>query len=193
MATNAQVAYQAAAVKGEQLREADLTPRVAAYYNWLQTATTVSEVQTLTEGGSGLTSFTVTFNGQTTASIAAGATAGAVQTALEALSNIEPGDVVVTGAAGGPYTLTFGGNLADTDVSEVTTTPTGGTGTVTPATLTAGGGPTSGHSVGDAQTALIGASLAYVHREGADAVSDVLARAADLLSDIGAHTTGQGS
>lgn len=102
------------------------------------------EVQTLTEGGSGLTSFTITYSGQTTGSIAAAATAATVQTALEALSNLAPGDVVVTGAAGGPYSLTFGGTLVDTNVAAVTATPTGGTGTVTVATLTAGGAEGTG-------------------------------------------------
>jgi hypothetical protein len=48
-----------------------------------------TETQTVTEGGSGLTSFTLTYAGQTTASIAAAATAATVQTRLEALSNIE--------------------------------------------------------------------------------------------------------
>lgn len=99
------------------------------------------EQQTLTEGGSGLTSFTITYAGQTTASIDDDATAADVQTALEALSNIAPGDVVVTGGplGTGPFTLTFGGTLADTNVAAVTTTPTGGTGTVVVATTVAGG------------------------------------------------------
>lgn len=101
--------------------------------------TVSNEVQTLTEGGSGLTSFTVTWNGQTTASIAAAATAAQVQSALEALSNVGAGNVTVTGNAGGPYTVTFQGALAGTDVAAMTTTPTGGTGTVTVATTTAGG------------------------------------------------------
>ena len=100
---------------------------------------TTDEVQTLTVGGSGLTSFTITYSGQTTGSIDAAATAATVQTALEALSNIAPGDVTVTGDAGGPWTLTFGGTLADTNVAAVTTTPTGGSGTVVVATTTAGG------------------------------------------------------
>jgi hypothetical protein len=100
---------------------------------------TSEEVQTVTEGGSGLTSFTLTFSGQTTAPIAAGATAAAVRTALEALSNIAVGDVAVTGDPGGPYTVTFGGALANTNVAQMTATPTGGTGTVTVATQTAGG------------------------------------------------------
>lgn len=98
-----------------------------------------NEVQTVTEGGSGLTSFTLTYSGQTTASIAAAATAATVQTALEALSNIAVGDVTVTGSAGGPYSVTFKGSLAATNVAQMTATPTGGSGTVTIATLTAGG------------------------------------------------------
>lgn len=104
------------------------------------------EVQTLTEGGSGLTSYTITYAGQTTASIDDDATAAEVQAALEALSNIAPGDVTVTGGplASGPFTVTFGGTLADTNVAAMTTTPTGGTGTVTVATTTAGGTEGSG-------------------------------------------------
>lgn len=97
------------------------------------------EVQTLTVGGSGLTSFTITYSGQTTASLDDQATAADVQTALENLSNIGVGDVTVTGNAGGPWTVTFGGALADTNVAAMTTTPTGGTGTVTVATTTGGG------------------------------------------------------
>lgn len=102
------------------------------------------EVQTLTVGGSGLTSFTITYSGQTTASIDDQATAADVLAALEALSNIAPGDVTVTGNAGGPWTVTFGGTLADTNVAAMTTTPTGGTGTVTVATPTAGGAEGTG-------------------------------------------------
>jgi hypothetical protein len=97
------------------------------------------EVQTLTEGGSGLTSFTVTYSGQTTASLAAAATAAQVQAALEALSNIGAGNVSVSGSAGGPYTVAFIGTLLDTNVAAMTTTPTGGSGTVTVATVTGGG------------------------------------------------------
>lgn len=98
--------------------------------------TPVNEVQTATPGGSGLTSFTLTYAGQTTTSIAQGASAATVQAALVALSNLAPGDVVVTGT--GPYTLTFGGALAGTNVAQLTSTPTGGTGTMVVATSTAG-------------------------------------------------------
>lgn len=97
------------------------------------------EVQTLTQGGSGLTSYTLTYSGQTTASIAQAATAAQVQAAIEALSNVGAGNVSVTGVVGGPYTVTFQGALADTNVAQMTSTPTGGSGTLTVATLTGGG------------------------------------------------------
>lgn len=102
-------------------------------------AGTTDEVQTLTPGGSGLTSFTLTYSGQTTASIPAAATAAEVQAALVALSNIGATDVSVTGAASGPWTVLFQGALADTNVAQMTAAPTGGTGTIAVATLTAGG------------------------------------------------------
>jgi hypothetical protein len=118
------------------------------------------EVQTLTIGGSGLTSFTVTYSGQTTASIPAAATAAQVQAALEALSNIGVGNISVSGNVNGPFTLRFIGTLKNTDVAQVTTTPTGGTGTVTPATVTVGGTDPSngsqlaaGHLLQDARVA----------------------------------------
>lgn len=98
-----------------------------------------NEIQTITEGGSGLTSFTLTWNGQTTESIDDQATADDIKAKLEALSNIPAGAITVTGNPGGVYTVTFGGLLGGTDVAQMTATPTGGTGTVTIATTTAGG------------------------------------------------------
>lgn len=108
-----------------------------------------NEVQTVTVDATA-GNFTITYSGQTTGSLAFNASAATVQTALEALSNLAPGDVVVTGgpgAAGGgtPYTLTFGGTLASTNVAQVTCGDvdlTGGGDTVTPATGTAGVAPT---------------------------------------------------
>lgn len=94
------------------------------------------EVQTITEGGSGLTSYTLTYSGQTTGSIAAAATAATVKAALVALSNIGADDVTVTGSTSGPYTVTFAAGLGN--VAALTATPTGGTGTVTIATSTSG-------------------------------------------------------
>lgn len=101
------------------------------------TGDSTDEVQTITEGGSGLTSFTLTFGGETTDSIDDDATAADVQAALEALSTIGEGNVAVTGT--GPWTVRFQGDLENTNVAQMTATPTGGTGTITIATTTAGG------------------------------------------------------
>lgn len=102
-----------------------------------------NEIQTLTVTGAPTGgTFTITWSGQTTAAIAYNATAAAVQSTLEALSNIAPGDVVVTGAPGGPWTLTWGGTQLGEDVAAPTTTEsfTGGTTPdITIATTTAGG------------------------------------------------------
>lgn len=103
-----------------------------------------SEVQTATiTGGPTGGTFTLTFNGETTAAIAYNATADAVRSALEALPSVQAGDVTVTGNAGGPYTISFGGSYAGTNVSAVTATASltgGSTPGVTMATPTAGGG-----------------------------------------------------
>lgn len=54
--------------------------------------------------------FTLTFSGQTTAALAWDITAEDLQTALEALSNIAPGDITVTGQFP-EWVITFGGTL----------------------------------------------------------------------------------
>lgn len=102
---------------------------------------TTEEVQTLTEGGAGLTSFTITFDGDTTDPIDDDATAEQVQAALEALDSVGEGNVEVTGGplATGPFSVKFVGDLANTNVPAMSTTPTGGTGVVNVATGTAGG------------------------------------------------------
>ncbi|WP_346100561.1 hypothetical protein [Streptomyces olivaceiscleroticus] len=110
-------------------------------------AAVTNEVQTVTiTGGPTGGTFTLTFSGQTTAAIAYNATPAAVQTALEALSNVNPGDITVTGTAGGPYTLTFGGQYLGSDVAQASATGsfTGGTSpAVAVTTTTAGGTPTA--------------------------------------------------
>jgi hypothetical protein len=67
--------------------------------------------------------FTLTFNGETTAAIPFNATAAQVQAALEALPNVEPGDVTAVattganlGAASAVVTLNWGGQWAGEDV-----------------------------------------------------------------------------
>lgn len=102
-----------------------------------------NEIQTVTiTGGPTGGTFTLTYDGAVTAAIAFNATAAAVQAALEGLPNIGRGDVLVTGAAGGPYSVTFTGALAGTDVAAMVATGTL-TGGVTPAVAvtvpTAGG------------------------------------------------------
>ncbi len=57
-------------------------------------------------------SFTLTFNSQTTAPIPSNASAATVQFALEALSTIGAGNVSIAGPGGGPWQVTFTGALA---------------------------------------------------------------------------------
>jgi hypothetical protein len=102
----------------------------------------VNERQTVTVRATGGT-FTLTFIDQTTAPIAFDASPAAVQTALEGLDNLNPGDVIVTGDAGGPWSVEFAGARADTDVAEMTGGSTNLRGrfrTVTVATAAQGAG-----------------------------------------------------
>jgi len=64
---------------------------------------------------------TISFNGQTTAAIAYNASAGTMQTALEALSNVAPGDVVVTkSASNNCFIFNFAGAYASGSVPAMT-------------------------------------------------------------------------
>lgn len=105
-----------------------------------------NEVQTFTRTSTGGT-ITVTFEGETTtalAATAAGFTAAVLQAGLLALSNLEPGDVTVTGADGGPLVVTFGGNRLGENVGAMTVDNTSATGgTITVAQTTAGGSAAS--------------------------------------------------
>lgn len=87
------------------------------------------EVQTLAITGvpTGGT-YTLTFDGQTTAAITYNANAAAVTSALVALSNVASGDITVTGTYPN-FTVTYGGAYADTNVGPLTKTSslTGGT------------------------------------------------------------------
>lgn len=114
-------------------------------YNVAATGSYTDEVQTATITGSPTGgTFRLTFNGQQTGTIAYNATSGAVQTALEGLSNVEPGDIVVTGTNPN-FTLTFGGQYAGTNVAQISAqaalTPSGN---VTMATSTQGVAPSAG-------------------------------------------------
>ncbi|MFJ6608223.1 hypothetical protein [Streptomyces lydicus] len=105
-----------------------------------------SETQTVTISGSPTGgTFTLTFSGQTTSAIAYNATAATVQAALEALSNVNPGDVTVTGNAGGPYTVVFAGQYLSDDVSQMTASGsfTGGSSPAVAVTTNTAGGATT--------------------------------------------------
>jgi len=102
------------------------------------------EVQTVTiTGGPAGGTFTLTFDGDTTAGIAFNAIASAVESALEALDSVGTGNVSVSGSGGGPYTVTFEGDLEDTDVPQMTASAaslTGGTSPAVTVTTTTPGG-----------------------------------------------------
>lgn len=96
----------------------------AAYFDDYSVAMfeNVNERQSISRSAGTLTSGTwdLTFSGQTAAGIAYNANAAAVQSALEALSNIAPGDVAVTGTPFAPYVVTFQGAYAGIDVPLMT-------------------------------------------------------------------------
>lgn len=83
----------------------------------------LNEIQSVavTDATSG--TFTLTFEGQTTGAVAYNATAATVQAALEALSNIAPGDVMVTGGPlGTAVTVEFTGALKSSNRTQMTAT-----------------------------------------------------------------------
>lgn len=110
-------------------------------------ANTTNEVQTVTITGAPTGgSITLTFNGETTGTIARNAPATAVKNALVALANIGADDVTVTGGPGPaePWVVTFEGAYAGSDVPAMTADGTGLTGGTAPAvavTTTTAGNP----------------------------------------------------
>jgi len=77
-----------------------------------------SAVQRVTVTATGGT-FTLEYDGDETAAIDFDETAANVELALEALDGIAPGDVVVTGDPGGPFTITFAGDLEEIGVPTI--------------------------------------------------------------------------
>ena len=151
------VAGQKSAVRGTVLAKITSGPdagKVGPYQ-----ASGTAELQTLTATGtvSGGT-YTLTLAGQVTSNIAYNASAATVQAALEALSNVVPGDVLVGGGPfpGTPLTFTFYGNLSgDAPALSVQTanltgsTPGAGFATTTPGVAGAADGrQTSANIVG---------------------------------------------
>lgn len=96
----------------------------------IQSATdAINEVQTVTVVQATGGTFTLTYSAQTTAAIAYNAAASTVQTALEQLSSITVGKVLVSGSAGGPYLVEFVDTLGATDLALMTGSAAGLTGT----------------------------------------------------------------
>lgn len=77
-----------------------------------------AERQVVDVGGRGAP-VRLSFDGNDTAQLPQVATAAQVQAALEGLPNVGPGDVSVSGRAGGPWTVDFGGSLAGKDVPAI--------------------------------------------------------------------------
>jgi hypothetical protein len=91
-----------------------------------------NEVESIRVNATGGT-FTISYGGETTSPLSYNASAAEVQQALEELPALNPGDVTVLGGPGGegggtPYTLVFGGALAEQAVTPVTTDRSGLTG-----------------------------------------------------------------
>lgn len=104
-------------------------------------------VQSITLGGSPTSgTFTITYSAITSAGIAYNATAATVQAALQAMSSIGANNCTVTGSAGGPWTVTFVGQLGVEPITTITGSASGlsgGTPTITLASVTTGVVPTA--------------------------------------------------
>lgn len=138
-----------------------------------------NETQTVTVTSATGGTFTLTFSGQTTGAIAHNATAAAVQAALEALSNIEPGDIIVTGGplSTAAVTVEFTGKYRFSNVAAMTATSslTGAGAAVAVATTQEGVAPATG------QEGMV--SVFNVDAVGAPVPASVKTAVAALLSD----------
>jgi hypothetical protein len=104
-----------------------------------------NDVQTVTLANATGGTFTLTYDGETTGAIAFNASGATVQTALEGLSNIQPGDVVV-GNAGSVYTVQFvGPRFLGNENTTPNMTANGGSLTGTSPTVTVASGAASGN------------------------------------------------
>lgn len=108
-----------------------------------------NEVQVLTLANATGGTFPIGFLGDTTPQLPFNVSAAAMQTALEALPSVDPGDLSVSGSPIGPYTITFlpGGQYGGENVPQITTSNallTGSSPTITPSTSQAGAAPGPG-------------------------------------------------
>lgn len=91
----------------------------------IKVASAANEVHTITLAGNPTSgTWTFTFSGETSVAIAHNASAVTVRSTLEAMAVIGEGNVTVTGDDGGPYTVTFVGDLGFTNVAASSGTAT---------------------------------------------------------------------
>lgn len=86
-----------------------------------------TEVQTLTVPAGNANTYTLTFNGQTTGALSTvGQPGSAIQSALQGLSSIGSGNILVSpSGVTGPFTLTFAGTLVNLPQNLITVTQAG--------------------------------------------------------------------
>lgn len=98
--------------------------------NSVNVSAAIAEVQTLHPSAVATAgTFTLSYKGQTTSALAHNASTSAVQTALEALSTVEPGDIVVSGnpLSVGDMVFTFDTDIQDAPMIEIVNNLTGPT------------------------------------------------------------------
>jgi len=124
---------------GACIAQVTATGRFAPYGGSSEEVQAVTITGTPTGG-----TYTLTYNGQTTAAIPYNATAAQVQAALVALSNIGSGNVTASGGPqpGSAISVTFVGALANTNVAQMTATGslTGGSSPAVAVTTSTAGG-----------------------------------------------------
>lgn len=103
-----------------------------------------NEIQKVTvdaTGGNFAFSYAGRVSAEITSPISFDATVASVQSALEGLGGLSPGDVAVSGPAGGPWTIEFIGDFSDADVGQlniVNSTLSGGGASATVTTIQGG-------------------------------------------------------
>jgi hypothetical protein len=118
---NAQITFDAAAAQAlTEFNRWQAGTKVGVRLEFVGPAADI-EVQTLTLT-TPVGNLLPTFMGVTGAGVASPYTAAALQTSLRAMSTIGANEVTVTGANGGPFTITFTGRWAEYDVPLITAT-----------------------------------------------------------------------
>jgi flagellar hook protein FlgE len=160
----------------------DTTTTLDDVLTWLNTdngVAPVSEVQTATlatapdnvpDGGT----FTLTYGGETTGNIAWNASANDIETALEALPNVNPGDITVSGSIASGVTFTFKNTLGDTGLITLNSSLTdGGTAVTGTFAETTKGAAATGVLGGNATASLVNGKICVTDTESGYSKSDL--------------------